>query len=158
MYVCNTHLEHVDVTLALEEDSGEDEGGGIHNHKQAQGFDKLKISGQQTGNCLCLFAWSGKTLVSFKRYNFKILKNVECKCRMLMHLRLVLFSQNLTDSCINSPPACLLSRPGSIQMLMTMLKQFKIFYFLKFEKFLKFIYFFSVRNSFYNKNVFISCQ
>ena len=50
-YVCTTHLEHVDVALALEEDSGEDEGGGIHKHQQAQSFDKLKISGKQTVNC-----------------------------------------------------------------------------------------------------------
>ena len=45
------HLDHVDVTLALEEDSRENEGCGIHKNKQAQGFNKLKILGQQTVKC-----------------------------------------------------------------------------------------------------------
>ena len=49
--VLTTHLEHVDVTHPLEEDSRENEGCCIHNHKQAQGFNKLKILGQQTVKC-----------------------------------------------------------------------------------------------------------
>ena len=45
--VCTTHLEHVDVTLALEDDSGKYEGGGVHKHKQAQGLNKLKYQGRK---------------------------------------------------------------------------------------------------------------